>query len=73
MAGQQTLLQKEQWVEIGATQLDDEDREEIRIGAIAIEQLLPEAKERIKENALLDKGYVAICKQLSSGGKVDEH
>jgi hypothetical protein len=46
-AGQHTLLRKEQWVEIGAIQLDDDIREEIIIGAIAIEQLLPEAKERI--------------------------
>jgi len=35
--------------------------------------LLPEAKERIKEKALLDEDYVAICRQLSSRGKVDEH
>ena len=31
-AGQQTLLQKEQWVEIGTMQLDDDDHEEINIG-----------------------------------------
>jgi hypothetical protein len=72
-AGQQTLLRNEQWVQIGATQLDDDDCEEIDIGAIAIDQLLPEAKERIKEKALLDEDYIAICKQLSSGGKIDEH
>jgi len=63
----------EQWVEIGAMQLDDDNREEINIGAIMVEQLLPEAKERIKEKALLDEDYTAICKQLSSGGKINEH
>ena len=72
-AGPQTLLRKEQWVDIGTMQLDNNNPKEINIGAIAIEQLLPEAKERIKENALLDEGYIAICKLLSSGGKIDEH
>jgi hypothetical protein len=72
-AGQQTLLRKEQWVEIKAMQLDDDDREEISRGAVAVEQLLPEAKERIKEKAMLDEDYVAICKQLWSGGKIDEY
>jgi hypothetical protein len=63
-AGQQTLLQKEQWVEIGAMQLDDDENEIIMIRALEGAQLLPEAKERIKERALLDDKYVAICKQL---------
>ena len=72
-ASQRRLLQMEQWVEIGAMQLDDDNREEINIGAIMVEQLLPEAKERIKEKALLDEDYTAICKQLSSGGKINEH
>jgi hypothetical protein len=54
-------------------QLDYDDREEINIGAIAIEQLLPEAKQRITEKALLDEDYMAICKRVSSGGKIDEH
>jgi hypothetical protein len=35
--GQPTLLRKEQWMEIGVMQLDDDDREEINIRAIAIE------------------------------------
>jgi hypothetical protein len=43
-------------VEIGAMQLDDDDREIIMIGAIEVEQLLLEAKEQIKEKALLDEG-----------------
>jgi hypothetical protein len=72
-AGQQTLLRKEQRVEIGAMQLDDNNRDEIIKGAIAIEQLLPEAKERIKEKALCKDDYIVICNQLSSGGKSDAH
>jgi hypothetical protein len=72
-AGQPTLLRKEQWMEIEAMKLDDDGREEINIRAMAIEQLLPDAQERIKEKALLDEDYMAICKQVSSGGKIDEH
>jgi len=72
-AGQQTLLCKEQWVEIGAMQLDDDDREGINIEALAVEQLLPEAKETLKEKAMLDEDYLAISRQISSGGKVDKH
>jgi hypothetical protein len=60
-------------VEIGAMQLDDDDREIIMIGAIEVEQLLLEAKEQMKEKALLDEGYLGICRQLSSGGNVDNH
>ena len=72
VAGQQTLLRKEQWVEISAMQLDDDDYEEISIGALAVEQLLPEAKERIREKAMLDEDYIALGSQLSSSGKIDE-
>jgi hypothetical protein len=71
--GQQTLLLKEQWVEIGAMQLDDNVCEQILIGALAIEQLLPEAKERIKEKALLDEEYISICKKLKNRGLCDVH
>jgi hypothetical protein len=53
-------------------QLDNDDREEINFGAMAVERLLPEAKGRIKEKAMLDEDYVAICAQFSSGGKIDE-
>jgi hypothetical protein len=53
-------------------QLEDGDPEEINIGAIKVEQQLPQPKERIKEQALLDEDYVAICRQFSSGGKIDE-
>jgi hypothetical protein len=33
---------------------------------------LPQAKERIKQQALLDEDYVAICRQVNSGGKIDK-
>jgi hypothetical protein len=53
-------------------QIDEEGIGCINIGALDIEQLLPEAKERIKENAMLDENYRTICKQLVSGGNVDK-
>jgi hypothetical protein len=53
--------------------LENDDYEEINIGGIAVEQLLPEAKERIMEKALLDEDYVKMCKQLSCGRKIDKH
>jgi len=54
-------------------QLDDSDIEVMNIGAIDVEQLLPEAIQRIKEKALLDDSYRSICKQLSSGEITDNH
>jgi len=59
--GNQMLLRKEQWLEVGELQIDDEDYDTIKIGALDIDQLLPEAKERIKEKDLLDDEYQAIC------------
>ena len=72
-AGQQTMLRKEQWLEVGAMELDDTDYEEINVGAIQVEQLLLQAKERISQKALLDNDYVALCRQLNSAGKIDEY
>jgi hypothetical protein len=39
---------------------------------MAVELLLPEAKERIEEKAVLDNKYRDICKQVSMGGNVDK-
>jgi len=66
------LLRKEQRLEIGAMQLDDNSHQVINIGALDIDQLLPEAKERIKQKGLLDDSYLAICRQLSSGEVTDK-
>jgi len=38
-----------------------------------IEQLLPEAKERIKEKAMLDGKYRDLCEQVSTKGTVDKN
>jgi len=70
--GNKMLLRKEQWLEVGAMQIDDEGYELISIGALDINQLLPEAKKRIEENGLLDDEYQSICKQLSSGDIIDK-
>ena len=69
----QTMLRKEQWLEVGAMELDDDDHERIIIGAIEMKQLLVEAKERIKEKAMLNEDCLTMCRQLSTGGRIDEH
>jgi len=69
-ATQQTLLDKDQWLEVGAMDISNE-YETIQIAAIDVDQLLPEAKERIKEKALLDDKYRDLYKQISSGGNID--
>ena len=38
-----------------------------------MDQLLPEAKERMKEKALLDEEYRSICTHLSSGDGIDKN
>jgi len=68
----QTMLDKSQWLEVGAMGLDTNDEYKIiQISAMDVDQLLPEAKERIKEKAMLDEKYRDICKQISSGGNID--
>jgi hypothetical protein len=59
-AGNLTLLRKEQWLEEGALKTEGESIQGINIGAMDIEQLLLEAKKRIKEKASLDDDYRAI-------------
>jgi len=73
-ATNQTMIDKSQWLEIGAMELDTNDKyETIQISAIDVDRLLPEAKERIKEKAMLDEKYRDLCKQISSGGNIDGH
>jgi len=50
----------------------EDDLKAIQISAIEVEQLLPEAKERIKEQAMLDEKYRELCKLVSSGGNIDK-
>jgi len=62
-ATNRTFLDTSQWLEVGAVDLDTNDKyERIQISAIDVDQLLPEAKERIKEKAMLDKKFRDRCK-----------
>jgi len=66
------MLDESQWLEVGAMDLDtNNEYETIQISAMHVEQLRPEAKERIKEKAMLDEKYRHLCKQISSGGNID--
>jgi hypothetical protein len=69
-ATNQTMLHKEQWLEVGAMELDlSKDFETIQIWAISVDQLLPEAKEKIKEKVMLDDKDRELFKQVSNRGK----
>jgi len=69
-----TMIDKSQWLEVGAMDLDTNvEYGTIQISAKTMEQLLPEARERIKENAMLDEKYRDLCKQISSGKNVDKN
>lgn len=67
------MLEKEQWLDVGAMELDfDNGIKSIQVLAIEVEQLLPEAKDRIKEKAMLDEKYRELCKQVSAGRNIDK-
>jgi len=67
------MLDKEQWLEVGAMKFDlDIGYETIQISAMDVDQLLPEAKERIKEKAMLDEKDRELCKQVTAGGNIDK-
>jgi hypothetical protein len=66
------MLDKEQWLEIGAMELDFAEYKAIQIPAIEVDQLLPEAKERIKDKAMMDGKYRELCKQVTTGGNIDK-
>ena len=46
--------------------------EVIHLSELDIEALLPEAKARIQEKAMLDNGYQEICKQVVQQGNIDK-
>jgi len=67
------MLDKDQWLEVGAMELDLNDYyESIQISALEVDQLLAEARERIKEKAMLDEKYKELCKLVSTGGNIDK-
>ena len=65
VAGNQTLLRKEQWLEVGAMEIEDDQYEVLKIAALKLDLLLPEAKQRIKDKALLDEQYRKICQRVA--------
>jgi hypothetical protein len=71
-ATSQTMLDKEQWLEVGAMELDLDGYESIQILAMEVDQLLPQARESIKEKAMLDEKYRELCKQVTIGGNIDK-
>jgi len=71
-AGDETLHKKAHWHKIGAMQIEEDDRERTQVSTIKMDQLYPEANERIKHQALIDKMNRSICTQLTSGGCINK-
>jgi hypothetical protein len=68
------MLDKEHWLEVGAMEIDlDDGYDIIQISPIDVDQLLPEARERIKEKAMLDEKYKELCKQVTKEGNIDKN
>jgi len=65
-------LRQEQWLVVVALQMDDDAYDCINIGALDINQLFPEARERITAKAIMDNDYCGICNPVNSGGNVDK-
>jgi len=73
-ATNQSMLDKEQWLEVGTMEIDyDNGYEMIQISAIDVDQLLPEARERIKEKAMLDEKNRELGKQVVKNGNIDKN
>jgi hypothetical protein len=51
----------------------DEAFKSIQIVSLNLEQLLPEAKERIRQRAMIDDKYRNLCKQVSIGGNINKN
>jgi hypothetical protein len=59
-------------LEVEAMRIEEDDIECTNISGLDVEALLLEAKERIKENAMLEDKYREICKQLTFVGNIDK-
>jgi len=71
-ATNKTMLRKEQWSDIGAIQIEDDSIETSPLAVLDVEILLPEAKARIQEKAMLDDNYRKICKQVTNKANINE-
>jgi len=65
------LLGPEKWLEVGAMEIEDDESQEIYIGVMEVESLLPEQKQRIINDALADDLYKSICKEVAKGKNID--
>lgn len=48
-------------------QIEDDECDMIYIAAFEVEQLLPYAKNKIQQKAMVDVDYQAICNQIAMG------
>jgi len=62
----QTLLRKEQRLEVGAMEIEDDQYEHQKIAAHEVDHLLLEAKNSIHDQALRDNQYPSICTNIDS-------
>jgi len=67
------LLGPEQWLEIEATEIEDNDYDTIDIRAVEVDQLIPEQKERIFQDANLDNQYREIWKAVGKSDNEDNN
>jgi hypothetical protein len=68
----QTMLDTEQWIEVGAMEMDLDRYESIQISAIEVALLISEAREKIPEKAMLNEKYRELGKQVTIGGNIDK-
>jgi len=66
------LLGPEQWLEVGAMEIEDDDYVTIDIGALDIDLLIPARTEGIILDAKLDDQYLGICRAIAKSNTVDK-
>jgi len=64
------MLGPDQWLEIRAMEIDDDEYDVIEIGAMAIAKMDPAQKELMKQDALQDEDYRAWCTALTRGENI---
>jgi len=66
------MLGPDQWLEIGAMEIDDDEYETVEIGAIEIAKMDQAQKESLKQDALQDEEYTALCKATVKGENISK-
>jgi hypothetical protein len=67
------LLGPDQWLEVGAMEIENEEYQEIAIEAMEIEMWLPEQKKRIISDAMVDEQNRSIYKGVTKVGNIDSN